>query len=116
MHELAVTESILSIAVEHAQKANATRVTEINLLIGNLSSIIDDSISFYWEIISKDTICAQSTLHFSRIPAHLKCNICLNEYDLGNELIPCPNCSSSDVTILRGNEFRVDSIEVIQDD
>lgn len=116
MHELAVTESILAIALGHAQKANASRVTEINLLIGNLSSIIDDSISFYWEIISKDTICAQSTLHFTRIPGHLQCNNCENEYDLVDELIPCPKCSSPNVTILRGNEFRVDSIEVIQDE
>jgi hydrogenase nickel incorporation protein HypA/HybF len=116
MHELAITESILSIALQHAQKANASRVTEINLLIGNLSSIIDDSISFYWEIISKDTICSQSTLHFVRIPGHLLCNNCSHEYDLEDELIPCPQCSSSNVTILRGNEFRVDSIEVIQDE
>jgi hydrogenase nickel incorporation protein HypA/HybF len=116
MHELAITESILNIALQHAQKANASRVTEINLLIGNLSSIIDDSISFYWEIISRDTVCAQSTLHFTRIPGHLKCNDCSIEYDLDNGLIPCPKCSSSNVTILRGNEFRVDSIEVIQDE
>jgi hydrogenase nickel incorporation protein HypA/HybF len=116
MHELAITESILTIALQHANKAKACRVTEINLVIGNLTSIIDDSISFYWEIISKDTICSQSTLRFTRIPGHLKCNDCLNEYDLENELIPCPQCNSSNVTILRGNEFRVDSIEVIQDE
>ena len=59
MHELAITESILHIALQHAQKANASRVTDINLLIGNLTAFIDNSISFYWEIISKDTICAQ---------------------------------------------------------
>lgn len=116
MHELAITESILNIALQYAQKANASRVTEINLLIGDLSSILDDSISFYWEIISRDTICAQSTLHFTRIPGHLKCNDCSIEYDLESELIPCPQCSSSNVTILKGNEFRVDSIEVIQDE
>ncbi len=114
MHELAVTESILSIALDHAQKANATRVTDINLVIGRLSSIIDDSVSFYWEIISKDTICSKSTLHFSRIPARLKCLNCQKEYILDDELTPCPDCSSSDVKILSGNEFRVESIEVIQ--
>jgi hydrogenase nickel incorporation protein HypA/HybF len=114
MHELAVTESILSIALDHAQKANATRVTDINLVIGRLSSIIDDSVSFYWEIISKDTICSQAALHFSRIPARLKCLKCQREYTLDDDLTPCPDCASSDVKILSGNEFRVESIEVIQ--
>ena len=114
MHELAVTESILSIALDHAQKANASRVTDINLVIGRLSSIIDDSVSFYWEIISKDTICSEAALHFTRIPASLKCINCQREYTLEDDLIPCPECGSSDVKILTGNEFRVESIEVIQ--
>lgn len=114
MHELSVTESILSIALDHAQKAKASRVTDINLIIGHLSSIIDDSVSFYWEIISKDTICSQANLHFTRVPARLLCLNCQKEYTLNGELTPCPECSSPEVKILSGNEFRVESIEVIQ--
>ena len=53
MHELTVTESVLRIACKHAEDARATRVTDIYLVIGSLSSIIDDCISFYWDIISK---------------------------------------------------------------
>jgi len=34
MHELAVTESILDIAIKHAQKANARQVTHLHLVIG----------------------------------------------------------------------------------
>jgi len=114
MHELAITESILSIALNHAQKAQASKVTDINLVIGNLSSIIDDSVSFYWEIISKDTICSEAKLHFLRIPARIRCLNCQIEYDIEKEFVPCPKCSSSSVSIIRGNEFRVDSIEILQ--
>ncbi len=64
MHELAVTESILKIAEKHAIQSNATKVTDVYIVIGNLSSIVNDSIQFYWEIISKDTICANSTITF----------------------------------------------------
>jgi hydrogenase nickel incorporation protein HypA/HybF len=52
MHELAVTEHILDIALKHAQNANALSVDEIYLVIGQLSSIVDDSIQFYWDIFS----------------------------------------------------------------
>ena len=58
MHELAVTESILNIAVQHASQAGAVRVTDLNLVIGQLSSIFDDSVQFYWDMISEGTICA----------------------------------------------------------
>lgn len=45
MHELAVTRSILEIATRYASQANASRVTDIYLVIGQLSTIVDDSVS-----------------------------------------------------------------------
>ena len=47
MHELAVTESVLRIALDAAEKNDAARVTDIYLTIGRLSSIVDDSVQFY---------------------------------------------------------------------
>jgi Zn finger protein HypA/HybF involved in hydrogenase expression len=44
MHELAVTESIRDFAHEHAKQANAKRVTYLHLVIGKLSSVVDDSV------------------------------------------------------------------------
>jgi len=115
MHELAVTESILEIATTHASQAQATRVTDIYLVIGKLSSIIDDSIQFYWDMISQGTLCEGATLHFERIPARLSCQDCGSEYTLDRELEPCPQCSSSRVRVLTGEEFHLDSIEIIKD-
>jgi hydrogenase nickel incorporation protein HypA/HybF len=112
MHELSVTESILDIAVSHAKKANASRVTGINLVIGRLSSIVDDSIQFYWDTISEDTICSGSKLHFDRKPAVLLCHVCDKEFTLESELIPCPICGGYQTTISSGEEFFVESIEI----
>ena len=39
MHELSVTQSLLNIALQHAEKANAKRVTDLNIVIGELASI-----------------------------------------------------------------------------
>lgn len=112
MHELAVTESILSIAKKHAEIANARKVTDINIVIGKFSSIVDDSVQFYWEIISKDTVCEGSVLHFQRIPARFKCLDCSQEYELSGDMSPCPHCGSIRVKIISGEEFWLDSIEI----
>lgn len=112
MHELSITESILEIAVRHAQAANATKVTTINILMGRLSSVVDDSVQFYWDIISADTLCAGATLHFERTPATMRCMECTTEYSFERDLIPCPKCGSSLARIISGEEFRLDSIEV----
>ncbi|MCB8982663.1 MAG: hydrogenase maturation nickel metallochaperone HypA [Ardenticatenaceae bacterium] len=112
MHELPITENILDIAVTYAQQASAKRVTALHLVVGQLSSIVDDSIQFYWDIISKDTLCAGATLHFERIPARLECQECGHTYTLSRELMVCPQCGSARLKVIAGEEFRLESIEV----
>jgi hydrogenase nickel incorporation protein HypA/HybF len=112
MHELSVTESVLEIACKHAEKAKAKKVTDIHLVIGRLSSIVDDSVQFYWNVISKDTICENANLHFKREPARLVCLDCQTEYTLEDDLMPCPQCGSSKVRVISGDEFNLESIEI----
>ena len=112
MHELSVTESILEIAVRYARQNEAKRVTNLNLVIGRLSSIVDDSVQFYWDIVSQDTLCAGSTLHFQRFPAKMICLDCENEYILDGELTPCSACGSAKVQVASGEQFYLDSIEI----
>jgi hydrogenase nickel incorporation protein HypA/HybF len=112
MHELSVTESVLEIACKHAQKAKAKKVTDIHLVIGRLSSIVDDSVQFYWNFVSKNTICENAKLHFKREPAILVCLDCKTEYKLEDELMPCPNCGSAAIRVLSGDEFNLESIEI----
>ncbi len=112
MHELSVTESVLNIVLNHANKSSASRVTGVFLVVGQLSSIVDDSVQFYWDIISEKTICEGAILHFKRIPAVFRCSICSTEFRMKNELTACPNCGSMQTTIISGEEFYVDSIEI----
>ncbi len=112
MHELSVTESVLEIASKHAILSGASRVTQINLVIGQLSSIVDDSVQFYWDTISEDSICAGSALNFTRIPATFRCVDCEITFNLDERLAPCPNCGSIRSQLISGEEFYIDSIEI----
>lgn len=112
MHELSVTENILSIACDYAQKSNATRVTAINLVIGQLSSIVDDSVQFYWNLVAENSLCGGARLQFTRIAAKLACQDCGMEYGIQGNLAPCPRCSSYNAHIVAGEEFYIDSIEI----
>ena len=116
MHELPVTESILKMVLESAQKNQAKSVTDITLTIGSLSSIVDDSVQFYWDFVSKGTICENAKLHFNRVVATLKCLDCGTTYSLIEELTPCPSCGSINIIILSGEEFQVDHIEIIKEE
>jgi len=112
MHELPVTESILEIALRHAAQAQAKRITDLYLVIGQLSSIVDDSVQFYWDILARDTIASGASLHFNRIPTRMKCQDCNLEYEPKDSELACPECSSYRIQIVAGNEFYMDSIEI----
>lgn len=112
MHELGVTQSILSVVLHHAEEAGAVRVKEINLVIGQLSSIVDDSVQFYWDMISEGSIAHGAQLNFERIPATLKCIECQHEFPLNHHDYTCPQCGSSKVVVAGGEEFFIESIDV----
>ena len=112
MHELPFVESILKITLEHAQKARAQRVLALDLVIGQMSSIVDDSVQFYWDILSENTIAAGAKLRFNRIPAVYRCQDCEHEYQLDGEHLECPQCGSIRVKLIAGDEFRLESIDI----
>jgi hydrogenase nickel incorporation protein HypA/HybF len=112
MHELAVTQNILDISLRHAEQANAVKITDINLVIGQFSSIIDDSVQFYWEIIAHGTMAQGATLHFERIPGEMTCGSCGHIFRPSDRAFVCPVCASGVVRISKGDEFRVDSIDI----
>jgi hydrogenase nickel incorporation protein HypA/HybF len=112
MHELSVTESILEISLRHAQQANAKRITNLYLVIGQLASIVDDSVQFYWDIVSNGTIADGAILHFKRLPATLECLDCTHQYTPANNGFSCPACNSDRIKVISGDEFFMEAIDV----
>jgi hydrogenase nickel incorporation protein HypA/HybF len=112
MHELAITQSILEICVRHAKQAGARRIVNIHLVIGKFSSIVDDSVQFYWDTIAKGTIAEGAILLFQRIPAEMTCLDCGSVFEPNDETFACPKCLSPRVKVSKGNELRVDGIDV----
>lgn len=113
MHEMAITEQIAEIAIRHGKEHGAEAISDLYLVIGDLSSVVDDSVQFYWDIVTEGTICEGAQLHFQRIPAKLHCQECSLEYTLEDqELTLCPRCESARVEVLEGKEFQLQSIEI----
>lgn len=112
MHELSVTQNILNIAVEAARGAGLARITVIDLLVGELTGFVTDSIQFYFDVLSKGTAAEGAILRVRREPANATCVACSHVFQPELPLLPlCPVCGGG-VRITGGRELRVESIEV----
>ena len=54
MHELAVTQGILDIAVAEAEKSGKRKVTQINIKLGVFSGMVPQCIQEYYDIMFND--------------------------------------------------------------
>jgi hydrogenase nickel incorporation protein HypA/HybF len=117
MHELAVTEGILKIALETSQKNGARRITAIDLVVGELSSIVDDSVQFYFDILSQGTLAEKALLRFKRESLSALCMDCQYEFAIQLPLSDvCPSCGGKHLRVRGGREFYIASIEVEDED
>lgn len=112
MHEYGVTQSIIDTVVEEAEKNNAKKIKFITLVIGELSSIVDDSVQMYFDVLSQGTLAQGAQLVFRRIKAELLCRQCGKTFELEKGSYDCPYCGGLGRLTEIGKEFYIESIEV----
>jgi hydrogenase nickel incorporation protein HypA/HybF len=111
MHELPVVLDIVHVMDEEAEKRGLKKITQINLVIGELSSIVDECVQMYFEILAKESVCAEAILKFEYRPATLKCLHCGHEFP-HEKSFDCPDCGG-DSTLVNGTgrEFYIKSFD-----
>jgi hydrogenase nickel incorporation protein HypA/HybF len=112
LHELSITENIFAITLDNARQANAARVSGVNLVIGELSGVVDECVEFYFNIIAKDTIAAGAVLNITRQPTVFRCRNCAAEFTPAGQDFSCPECGKSECDIISGRDLYIESIEV----
>ena len=112
MHEYSITQSLLSLAVEKANEAGASKITRINLVLGEMSGIAADCVQFYFDFLSKETIAAGACLTFEKKPTSLRCRHCEAVFPPRDHDWTCPDCHETGIEIVSGRECYMESIEV----
>ncbi len=112
MHEQSIVESLVSISLENAQKANATRIVSVHVVVGELSGVVEDAMDFYFGFLTKGTIAAGACLSVEHVPARLRCRSCNTTFAARENDFQCPSCSKLEADIISGRELYVDRLEV----
>ena len=112
MHELAVTQSLLKICLDEGKSHNVKRIKKLNIKVGELTDLVPKCISYYFNIVAKDTIAENAEINVEKILVSISCNQCGYSGELGENNYLCPKCKGNNYKITQGREFYLDTMEV----
>lgn len=112
MHELSVMSYLLETVEEHARRIGAGKVLVINLVIGERTSIVDDSLLYYFDMLTPGTLAEGAHLNVRRTSMRFHCPKCDDDYSPSGIDFSCPQCSEVGQVTDDGSELLIESMEV----
>ena len=109
MHELSLSSAIVATVEKHA---DGRPVRIVNLRLGRLRQVVPESLEFYFDVVARGTVCEGAKLELEAVPAELRCSACGHEWELEKPPFWRPACSGRELSVVAGNEFQVESIEI----
>lgn len=114
MHEMALTENVVEIVLTHAKMANAEKVIQVKLKIGELRDVVDSLIEKCFRYMARGTVAAEAILEITKVPFVVKCGDCGSEYPESiGDCTQCRSCGSRNLELVSGKEFLVEEIKIV---
>ena len=111
MHELSIAQSLLDIVLEQSEIHGVEQVKVIKLQIGELAAVVPESLSFCFELLSKDTLADGAALEIETLPVVARCSNCEILFQVEHHKFICPDCGEPTLEMVSGRELSVASIE-----
>ena len=113
MHEMGIAEQLVQICLDAIPEDMVDpRVEILNLRIGKLASVVEHSLTFCFEIITKDTPLENVKLMIESVPVKICCKVCHQEWEVDTPMFKCPDCEEGEVEMISGREIEITSMEL----
>ncbi|HUO54449.1 MAG TPA: hydrogenase maturation nickel metallochaperone HypA [Rhodoblastus sp.] len=112
MHEMSLTESVVEILCEEANRQGFSRVKRVWLEIGALSGVEPEAMEFCFDVVTRGTLAEGAQLEIIRTPGQGWCLDCEKDVALSERFGTCPDCGGGRVQMTAGDEMRVKELEV----
>ncbi len=111
MHEYHEAIHIIEHAVEQAKAEGKSKVTKINLVIGESSGYSGESIRMHFEDAAQGTICEGAEICVREVKTMLRCPKCHELFVRKPFHFECPHCGTEGEPSEVGKEMAIESIE-----
>lgn len=110
MHELSLCQAIAGVVKPHAQ---GRHVRVVRVQIGALRQVVPESLSFCWTLVRDYEDMPDAELELELVTAEVACRSCARRSTITSLWsLLCPHCDSTDVEVVRGDEFQVTSLDI----
>lgn len=110
MHEAALAEGIIKIALDVAAENNSKKISAVGLKIGDMSGVEIEALKLSFKVLTKNTVAEDAELKINRVPISAKCNKCGKIFTVSHYNFFCPECEG--ILILQtGRELLVEYID-----
>ena len=114
MHELGVVFKVIQQVEEIAAENDVTRVEAVTLQLGEVSAVIPEYLTDFWEYARKKNEHFQNTeLKIEKLEAVTYCQDCRKTYSTMKYKKICPYCGSGNTFLVTGNEYNIKEIEAM---
>ncbi len=114
MHELTATQRILDAALAEGRARGGQPLRVVRLQLGVLSGVTEDSIRFYWDLLTPGTAAAGARLEVERMPGRVECRGCGRVSDVDDDFPTCPACAGVDLVVLAGDGCAIEAVETAE--
>jgi len=111
VHELSIAESLIGILAEEARNHKIERINKVKLQVGELAAVVPESLTFCFELVSKDTVAEGAVLEIETIDVVARCDTCDQSFKVRDQMFLCPVCGGPALELISGRELSVSSIE-----
>jgi hydrogenase nickel incorporation protein HypA/HybF len=112
MHEMSIAQSLIAILEEEMEKHRARSLKSVRLHIGRMSAVVPDALSFCFQVITEGTALEGAKLDMEIIPLRASCRECGNEFEVKDYVFVCPECSSTRIDSIAGQDLSIVEMEV----
>jgi len=112
MHEYSVVQALLEQIEEIAEQNEASQVTKIIVKIGVMSGIEAHLLEIAFNTFKEKTICEKADFIINIQQLKIRCSSCDKENELEKIHYSCPECSSTDVEVIDGEDMFLMSLEM----
>ncbi len=111
MHEMSIAQSLLEIVLEEGRQHKMEQVTVIRLQVGALAAVVPESLTFCFDMLSRDTIAASALLEIETVPVVARCSTCNTLFEVEDNIFLCPECGGLSLSLVSGRDMALVSIE-----